>query len=100
MMMTMIYIWYPFSLLIMQKCLDERLGFAGLCDSVECIDISHHSVHSANFSADPCQDFYHFACSKWQQQNPITEEQLYLAANINQLRDSVDNFLKCKLRPK
>lgn len=80
-----------------QRCLDERLGFAGLCDSVECIDISYRSVHSANFSADPCQDFYHFACSKWQTQNPISEEQLYLAANINQLRDSVDGFLKSSL---
>ncbi|CAL8111482.1 unnamed protein product [Orchesella dallaii] len=87
----------PLTGLLKPKCLDERLGFSGLCDSVDCIDISYRSVHSGNFSADPCQDFYHFACSKWQAQNPISDEQLYLAANINQLRDSVDGFLKTLL---
>jgi len=90
-------IWWFYLHWSTQRCLDERLGFSGICDSVDCIDISYRSVHSGNFSADPCQDFYHFACSKWQVQNPISDEQLYLAANINQLRDSVDSFLKSML---
>lgn len=66
----------------------------GICDSAECAEISHRSVESGDFGRNPCEDFYSFACSKWQQNNPTSQEQLYSAANINQIKDRVDFYIK------
>jgi len=81
-----------------QEIKNGRGGFTGICDSIECVDVSYRSVHSGDFRQDPCQDFYSFACSKWQVENPISDEELYSAANINQIRDRIDLHLKSSLR--
>jgi len=32
-------------------------------------------LSSINFSANPCDNFYNFACGKWIESNPIPEKQ-------------------------
>ncbi|KAM7541475.1 hypothetical protein Aperf_G00000046959 [Anoplocephala perfoliata] len=35
------------------------------CLSMECIETSHKILSSMNQSADPCEDFYNYACGGW-----------------------------------
>ena len=41
------------------------------CLSKGCIDAVHYMVHAMNDSAQPCEDFFQFACGGWVKKNPI-----------------------------
>ncbi|OXA60339.1 Phosphate-regulating neutral endopeptidase [Folsomia candida] len=69
-------------------------GYVGICDSTECVEISHRAIESGDFDKDPCDDFYSFACSKWQNNNPTSQELFLSAANIHQIKDGVDFYIK------
>ena len=39
--------------------------------------LEHFDVNLIDKSLDPCQDFYKYACSKWEAANPIPPDQVY-----------------------
>uniref|UniRef100_A0A4W6F171 endothelin-converting enzyme 1 n=1 Tax=Lates calcarifer TaxID=8187 RepID=A0A4W6F171_LATCA len=52
------------------------LGFnsgRGLCLSEACITVASQMVEAMDRSADPCQDFYQFACGGWMRKNPLPD---------------------------
>ena len=44
-----------------------------VCLSPECVRVSAEILNSADFSVDPCEDFYQFACGGWIKSNPIPD---------------------------
>ncbi|KAG6447822.1 hypothetical protein O3G_MSEX005180 [Manduca sexta] len=44
-----------------------------ICLSEECVGSASRILQSMNRDADPCQDFYEFACGGWIKQNPVPE---------------------------
>ncbi|XP_068601189.1 endothelin-converting enzyme 2b [Brachionichthys hirsutus] len=54
------------------------LGFGsdssrGLCLSEACITVASQMVEAMDRGADPCQDFYQFACGGWIRKNPLPD---------------------------
>ena len=49
----------------------KRSSRLGVCRSAECIKVAKYINNSLNKSADPCQDFYNFACGNWKKHNPL-----------------------------
>ena len=44
-----------------------------VCLSPECVKVSAEIINSADFTADPCEDFYQYACGGWIKSNPIPD---------------------------
>ena len=38
--------------------------------------LEHFDINQVDKSLDPCQDFYQYACSKWNSANPIPADQV------------------------
>uniref|UniRef100_A0AAQ5ZAG7 endothelin-converting enzyme 1 n=1 Tax=Amphiprion ocellaris TaxID=80972 RepID=A0AAQ5ZAG7_AMPOC len=54
------------------------LGFSsdsgrGLCLSEACVTVASQMVETMDRSADPCHDFYQFACGGWMRKNPLPD---------------------------
>ncbi|XP_056138989.1 endothelin-converting enzyme 2b isoform X1 [Lampris incognitus] len=45
----------------------------GLCLSEACVTLAGKMVEAMDRSADPCQDFYQFACGGWIRKNPLPD---------------------------
>ncbi|XP_067010330.2 endothelin-converting enzyme homolog [Anabrus simplex] len=45
----------------------------GYCNREECIETASSLLLSIDKSADPCQDFYQYACGNWPRAHPIPE---------------------------
>ena len=45
------------------------------CGSRECKKIANQMRNSLDMSADPCEDFYQFACGNWKSKNPRPDNQ-------------------------
>uniref|UniRef100_A0A3Q4B3X3 endothelin-converting enzyme 1 n=1 Tax=Mola mola TaxID=94237 RepID=A0A3Q4B3X3_MOLML len=45
----------------------------GLCLSEACVMVASQMVEAMDRSADPCQDFYQFACGGWMRKNPLPD---------------------------
>ncbi|XP_055369767.1 endothelin-converting enzyme 2b isoform X2 [Betta splendens] len=45
----------------------------GLCLSEACVTVASQMVEAMDRSADPCQDFYQFACGGWIRKNPLPD---------------------------
>ena len=46
---------------------------AKVCLSRDCVVVAAEIIQSADFTVDPCQDFYQFACGGWIKSNPIPD---------------------------
>uniref|UniRef100_A0A674P912 endothelin-converting enzyme 1 n=1 Tax=Takifugu rubripes TaxID=31033 RepID=A0A674P912_TAKRU len=45
----------------------------GICLSEACITVASQMVEAMDRSADPCHDFYQFACGGWMRKNPLPD---------------------------
>ncbi|XP_034404621.1 endothelin-converting enzyme 2b isoform X3 [Cyclopterus lumpus] len=67
------------SLLALLACvLVLGLGFSsdsgrGLCLSEACVTVASQMVEAMDRGADPCSDFYQFACGGWMRKNPLPD---------------------------
>ncbi|KAG7208972.1 hypothetical protein KM043_015141 [Ampulex compressa] len=50
-------------------CQDEET--VRVCETPVCYNYSELILNGANTSADPCDDFYEYACSTWKKEHPI-----------------------------
>ena len=44
-----------------------------VCLSQDCVVVAAEIIKTADFTVDPCQDFYQFACGGWIRSNPIPD---------------------------
>ncbi|PFX23559.1 Endothelin-converting enzyme 2 [Stylophora pistillata] len=42
-----------------------------MCNTADCLETAARFTRNMDHSFDPCQDFFHFACGGWIQNNPI-----------------------------
>lgn len=68
-----------------------------MCNSNECIESAMTLLQTVDFSQDPCQDFYKFACGKFPNDHPLNENDLHNSWFIekdSQLNGMILNILK------
>src|SRR5699024_10758525 len=64
------------------QCVNILLGLKPkLCSTPACSDAAAFIGTSLNTTANPCEDFYQFACGGWQQKNSIPEWQSSIDVN-------------------
>ncbi|XP_072902179.1 phosphate-regulating neutral endopeptidase PHEX [Hemitrygon akajei] len=51
-----------------------RLHSEEYCTTAECAEAAVTIFNKINWSADPCDNFYNFACGRWQKETPIPED--------------------------
>ena len=44
-----------------------------VCSEPQCVTVAADIIRAADFSADPCEDFYQYACGGWVRRNPIPD---------------------------
>lgn len=72
------------------------------CLTSTCVQTAAYILGAMNTSANPCEDFYEYACGNWIKLNPLNDDQQ--AVNLfNKLADNVDmklhNVLSVKPQP-
>jgi len=65
---------------------------AEVCDTEECIVAAESVISAMDMTADPCDDFYQFACGGWMANNVIPDGKSRWG-RFYELRDDVDNAL-------
>ena len=58
-----------------------------MCLSKECIAASHKLFQNADFSVNPCDDFYQFSCGNYNKTTTIPEDKGMMSASFSPLRD-------------
>merc|ERR1719500_331945 len=64
-----------------------------VCLTPECAVAAGAIVQAMDVTADPCDDFYRFACGGWMDSNAIPDGK-NIWGRFYELRDAVDNALK------
>jgi len=69
-----------------------------VCNTAECLEVAARLSRNMNQSVNPCEDFFHFACDKWIEDNPIPpSENEYITfmkkiqANNEKLRNMLED---------
>ena len=58
-----------------------------MCLSKECIAASHKLFQYADFSVNPCDDFYQFSCGNYIKETTIPDDKGMMSASFSPLRD-------------
>lgn len=69
--LTLLLLLVLFIVIIVSLSYEKKIAIDSPCLSPACIEISHSISSSLNLSANPCDDFYEFACGQWTQTNVI-----------------------------
>jgi len=64
-----------------------------VCLTTECVTASSRILNSMDLNADPCNDFFEFACGSWNEDHIISDDQSQVST-FNDLRDDVSKTLK------
>lgn len=70
-----------------------------LCMSADCIKTAATIMSSMDTTADPCQDFYQFACGKWVENHPIPDDAASIS-NFENLGIQMEHILHTQLSSK
>merc|ERR1740137_126408 len=70
-----------------------RAGQEDVCLSPECAVAASSIIQSMDITADPCEDFFRFACGGWMDSNEIPDGK-NIWGRFYELRDMVDKALK------
>ncbi|XP_048750063.2 neprilysin-1-like [Ostrea edulis] len=70
-----------------------------VCNSPECVRAASKLLDSIDTSADPCDDFFQYACGQWRRKQVIPEDKA-ITGVFYQVDDSVDITLKYLLEKK
>ncbi|CAF4931275.1 unnamed protein product [Rotaria sp. Silwood1] len=62
------------------------------CDTPYCIKAANYLLESIDKSADPCDNFFQFACGTWLKKNRIPDD-AESQNTVNILRIQLDNYL-------
>ena len=68
----------------------EDDGSTNVCSSEECVTVGKYIKEAMNQSADPCEDFYTFACGGWKKRNDIPESENEITA-FTKLTKKIEN---------
>ncbi|XP_022336609.2 membrane metallo-endopeptidase-like 1 [Crassostrea virginica] len=64
-----------------------------VCDTLECVQAAARIADGIDFSVDPCENFYEYACGGWMKSHVIPSDRSHLAS-FSILRDTVQVKLK------
>lgn len=64
-----------------------------VCLTAACARAAANVLNSVDFSVNPCDNFYEFACGRWMQRNIVPEDKSY-HATFTALRDEVQILIK------
>uniref|UniRef100_H2ZBI7 Neprilysin n=1 Tax=Ciona savignyi TaxID=51511 RepID=H2ZBI7_CIOSA len=64
-----------------------------ICETDECVTAAARIVGAMNVAADPCTDFFEYACGTWNQDHIIADDQSSVST-FNGLREDVSKVLK------
>ena len=66
------------------------------CYKPECLAASAALIESMNTTADPCNDFFQFACGGFLSRNPLPDQK-YRQLSLDVLQDEVTNLIRGKM---
>ncbi|XP_064610524.1 neprilysin-1-like isoform X2 [Liolophura sinensis] len=76
-----------------QAIVKRESGSAPVCHTEGCGKVAERVQSSLNIDADPCEDFYEYACGGWMTNNPIPETWSYID-NWAKLRGEVSEQIE------
>ncbi|KAI9560850.1 hypothetical protein GHT06_011803 [Daphnia sinensis] len=68
-----------------------------ICTTTECVVAAANLIESMDLTADPCQDFFQYACGGWIEKHPIPDSKSRWT-QFDILRDELTEILKVILR--
>ncbi|CAF3828411.1 unnamed protein product [Rotaria sp. Silwood1] len=76
----------------LKNCVNIILIQTEECDTPYCIKAANYLLESIDKSADPCDNFFQFACGTWLKKNRIPDD-AESQNTVNILRIQLDNYL-------
>jgi predicted metalloendopeptidase len=65
-----------------------------LCTSKGCIRAAAFILSAVNFSVDPCEDFFEYACGQWNHEHPVPDDKARYRI-LEDVREHVSQKMQC-----